>query len=99
MIWRFLIVYLLSAIAANLIMTFLMRYSEHHDDNRYALNIWNYLAGTLISIIFLKDKSVIFSGDFITLFSRHHQRNRFCNRSRADPDQYPKKWRTINNYI
>ena len=68
MIWRFLIVYLLSAIAANLIMTFLMRYSEHHDDNRYALNIWNYLAGTLISIIFLKDKSVIFSGDFITLF-------------------------------
>ena len=56
MIWRFLIVYLLSAIAANLIMTFLMRYSEHHDDNRYALNIWNYLAGTLISIIFLKDK-------------------------------------------
>lgn len=68
MIWRFLMVYLLSAIAANLIMTFLMRYSEHHDGNRYALNIWNYLAGTLISIIFLKDKSVIFSGDFITLF-------------------------------
>ena len=31
--------YLLSAIGANLIMTFLMRYSEHHDGNRYALNI------------------------------------------------------------
>lgn len=59
--------YLLSAIGANLIMTFLMRYSEHHDGNRYALNIWNYLAGTLISILFLEDKSAIFSGDLITV--------------------------------
>lgn len=59
--------YLLSAISANLIMTFLMRYSEHHDGNRYALNIWNYLAGTLISILFLEDKSAIFSGDLLTV--------------------------------
>mgnify|MGYP004536511373 CR=1 FL=1 len=59
--------YLLSAIGANLIMTFLMRYSEHHDGNRYALNIWNYLAGTLISILFLEDKSAIFSGDLLTV--------------------------------
>ena len=59
--------YLLSAIGANLIMTFLMRYSEHHDGNRYALNIWNYLAGALISILFLEDKSAIFSGDLITV--------------------------------
>lgn len=59
--------YLLSAIGANLIMTFLMRYSEHHNGNRYALNIWNYLAGALLSILFLEDKSVIFSGDFTTI--------------------------------
>lgn len=65
-------VYLLSAIAANLVMTFLMRYSEHHDGNRYALNIWNYLAGTLFSIIFLKDKSIIFSGDPVTIFLGTH---------------------------
>ena len=38
--------YLLTAIGVNLCMTFLMRYSEHHDGNRYALNIWNYITGT-----------------------------------------------------
>ena len=40
--------YLLTAIGVNLCMTFLMRYSEHHDGNRYALNIWNYITGTLL---------------------------------------------------
>ena len=61
-------IYLLSAIGANLIMTFLMRYSEHHDGNRYALNIWNYLAGALFSIVFLEDKMAIFSADLVTIF-------------------------------
>lgn len=61
-------IYLLSAIGANLIMTFLMRYSEHHDGNRYALNIWNYLAGALFSIVFLEDKRAIFSADLVTIF-------------------------------
>lgn len=59
--------YLFSAIGANLIMTFLMRYSENHEGNRYALNIWNYLAGTLFSLVFLADKSVIFHGDIVTI--------------------------------
>lgn len=59
--------YLFSAIGANLIMTFLMRYSENHEGNRYALNIWNYLAGALFSLIFLEDKSVIFHGDIVTI--------------------------------
>lgn len=60
--------YLLSAIGANLIMTFLMRYSEHHNGNRYALNIWNYLAGALLSILFLEDKSVIFPETLLRFF-------------------------------
>ena len=60
-------IYLLSAIGANLIMTFLMRYSEHHDGNRYALNIWNYLAGALFSIVFLEDKMAFFSADLVTI--------------------------------
>lgn len=59
--------YLFSAIGANLIMTFLMRYSENHEGNRYALNIWNYLAGALFSLVFLEDKSVIFHGDIVTI--------------------------------
>lgn len=44
-------IYLIAAICANLCMTFLMRYSEHHNGNCYALNIWNYLAGSLISLL------------------------------------------------
>lgn len=59
--------YLIAAIAANLCMTFLMRYSENHNGNRYALNIWNYIAGALISILMLEDKSLIWSGDAVTL--------------------------------
>ncbi|MDO4313142.1 MAG: hypothetical protein Q4C52_08655 [Eubacteriales bacterium] len=60
-------IYLLSAIGVNLCMTFLMRYSENHNGNRYALNIWNYIAGTLISIVMLEDRTLIWSGDKITL--------------------------------
>lgn len=59
-------IYLIAAICANLCMTFLMRYSEHHDGNCYALNIWNYLAGSLISLLLLQDKSLIWSGNAIT---------------------------------
>lgn len=56
--------YLAGAVAANLCMTFLMKYSESHGGNRYALNIWNYLAGTIFSYILLSDHSTIFlSGD------------------------------------
>lgn len=57
----------MSAIGANLCMTFFMRYSENHNGNRYALNIWNYIAGALISIIMLEDKTIIWNGDKITL--------------------------------
>ena len=43
-----------------------MRYSEHHNGNCYALNIWNYLAGSLISLLLLQDKSLIWSGNAVT---------------------------------
>ena len=59
-------IYLIAAIYANLCMTFLMRYSEHHNGNCYALNIWNYLAGSLISLLLLQDKSLIWSGNAVT---------------------------------
>lgn len=52
-------IFLAGAIAANLCMTFLMKYSESHDGNRYALNIWNYLAGTIFSYFLLADKTQI----------------------------------------
>lgn len=52
-------IFLAGAIAANLCMTFLMKYSESHNGNRYALNIWNYLAGTIFSFFLLEDKSTI----------------------------------------
>lgn len=52
-------IFLAGAIAANLCMTFLMKYSESHNGNRYALNIWNYLAGTIFSFFLLADKSQI----------------------------------------
>lgn len=60
-------IYLISAIGVNLCMTFLMRYSENHNGNRYALNIWNYMAGTIISIVMLEDKTLIWIVDRITL--------------------------------
>ena len=59
--------FLISSIGINLCMTFLMRYSEHHNGNRYALNIWNYLTGSLISILMLEDKSLIFHADAVSL--------------------------------
>lgn len=64
-------IYLFGAIAANLCMTFLMRYSETHDGNRYALNIWNYFAGTIFSFFLLTDKAnlIMISDHGITLFS------------------------------
>lgn len=52
-------IFLAGAIAANLCMTFLMKYSESHGGHRYALNIWNYLAGTIFSYFLLADKSTI----------------------------------------
>lgn len=59
--------YLISSIGINLCMTFLMRYSEHHNGNRYALNIWNYLTGSFISIFMLEDKGLIFHMDTVSL--------------------------------
>lgn len=50
-------IFLAAAIGANVCMTFLMKYSETHQGNRYALNIWNYLTGTIVSFLLLKDKS------------------------------------------
>lgn len=52
-------IFLAGAIAANLCMTFLMKYSESHNGHRYALNIWNYLAGAIFSFFLLEDKSQI----------------------------------------
>lgn len=49
--------YLAAAIGVNLCMTFLMKYSETHGGNRYALNIWNYITGVLVSWLLLTDKS------------------------------------------
>ena len=56
-------IYLFGAIGANLCMTFLMRYMEHHNGNRYAMNIWNYLAGFLFSIVLIPDKTLIVPKD------------------------------------
>ena len=50
-------------------MTFLMRYSEHHDGNRYALNIWNYITGTLISFFMLEDKTLVLHSDLLSVIS------------------------------
>ena len=59
--------FLMAAIASNLTMTFLMRYSEHHGGHRYALNVWNYLSGALLSLLLLEDRSVLLAGDAVTL--------------------------------
>ncbi len=55
--------FLFGAIAANLCMTFLMKYVENHGCHRYAVNIWNYLAGAIFSFFLLKDKSQLFVPD------------------------------------
>lgn len=56
-------IFLATAIGANVCMTFLMKYSETHHGNRYALNIWNYLTGTIVSFFLLKDKSRLIVND------------------------------------
>lgn len=56
-------IFLAAAIGANVCMTFLMKYSETHQGNRYALNIWNYLTGTIVSFFLLKDKSRLIVDD------------------------------------
>ena len=56
-------IFLVAAIGANVCMTFLMRYSETHQGNRYALNIWNYLTGTIVSFFLLEDKSRLLVDD------------------------------------
>lgn len=55
--------YLAGAVVTSLCMTFLMKYSESHGGNRYALNIWNYLAGAIFSFCLLKNKSVVWVDD------------------------------------
>lgn len=55
--------YLAGAVTASICMTFLMKYSESHGGNRYALNIWNYLAGTIFSFFLLEDKTVLWVND------------------------------------
>lgn len=55
--------YLFGAIASSLCMTFLMKYSESHNGNRYALNIWNYLAGAIFSFFLLENKSLLWVND------------------------------------
>lgn len=61
-------IYLAGAIASNICMTFVMKYSESHGGNRYALNIWNYLAGTIFSFLLLESKFMLFTnGDGFTL--------------------------------
>lgn len=56
-------IFLAAAIGANVCMTFLMKYSETHGGSRYALNTWNYLAGTIFSFFLLEDKSRLFVRD------------------------------------
>ncbi len=53
-------IFLLSAIAANTAMTFVMRYSETHSGNRYAVTMFNYLTGIIISFITLGNKTPFF---------------------------------------
>lgn len=55
--------YLAGAVTASICMTFLMKYSESHGGNRYALNIWNYLAGAIFSFFLLEDKTVLWVND------------------------------------
>lgn len=55
--------YLTGAVITSLCMTFLMKYSESHGGNRYALNIWNYLAGAVFSFFLLENKSVLWVND------------------------------------
>lgn len=53
-------IFLLSAIAANTVMTFVMRYSETHSGNRYAVTMFNYLTGIIISFLTLGNKTLYF---------------------------------------
>ena len=44
-------------------MTFLLRYSEKHQGNRYALNVWNYFTGAVLSFLLLEDKGRLIVND------------------------------------
>lgn len=54
--------FLLGAIIFNIIRTFVMKYSESHDGNRYGVTVFNYVTGTLLGYFFLKDKSLLSAG-------------------------------------
>lgn len=45
--------YLLLTIAANVVMIFVMRYSEQQQGNRYAVTVFNYITGIAVSLCLL----------------------------------------------
>lgn len=45
--------YLLLTIAANVVMIFVMRHSEHQQGNRYAVTVFNYITGIAVSLCLL----------------------------------------------
>lgn len=45
--------YLLLTIAANVVMIFVMRYSEQRQGNRYAVTVFNYITGVVVSLCLL----------------------------------------------
>lgn len=52
-------IFLFGAILFNTIRTFVMKYSESHDGNRYGVTVFNYVTGTLLGYLFLEDKSLL----------------------------------------
>lgn len=56
-------IYLLFGIAANIGMSFVMRYSESHSGNRYGVTVFNYATGLLLSWMLLEEKNVFAVGE------------------------------------
>lgn len=49
------------AVLSNLVMTFIMKYSESHSVNRYGITVFNYLAGTIMGYFMMGDRTLIIS--------------------------------------
>lgn len=64
--------FLLVALTCNLIMTFVMKYSESHSGNRYGITVFNYFTGAVMGYFMMKDKNLVIAGSdgvFTLLFA------------------------------
>lgn len=54
--------YLLLAISANIMIIFVMKFSERHEGNRYAATTVNYAAGLILSFLLMEHKTLFYAG-------------------------------------